>query len=93
MYKDFLGEGRMWLTMTAIMIIMMILLLHIIFWTMSGPAFSWMMSMIPILRDFNHIIRPKIHYKLATQFFKVKNWQSTWESTCTSTFLITFTQT
>jgi len=30
------------------------------FWTTAGTAFLWMTRMIPILRDFNNIIRQKI---------------------------------
>jgi len=58
---------RMWQTMMAMLIIMTILLLHMRFWTTAGPVFLWMTRMIPIFKDFNHIIRQK---KLATQYFR-----------------------
>ena len=57
---------RRWRTMTAMLIIITILLLHMRFRTTAGPAFSRIKTMILIWGNFNHIIR-KITF--------CKNWQ------------------
>ena len=58
-YEIFIGNAlpklRIWWTVTAMVITMMILLLHVRFRITTGSAFSSMMTTIQILMDFKPI--------------------------------------
>ena len=64
LYEDFLGEG---VAETVDVVD------NMRFHTKTGPAFSWMMRIIAILRDINHIKRQKTLKKLATQYFRSRS--------------------
>jgi len=72
--KIFLGNVlpklRMWWTTTAMLTTMRILLLHVRFQIMNGSAFSWMTTMIPILRHFNPI-KPLLEKSTSTYMVSI----------------------